>query len=57
MIEDKALGVKVAVDKDEAFWAETKEKCEEAIGAEKRNIKINERLIKLCEEELYKIQK
>jgi hypothetical protein len=52
MIEDKALGLKIAEDSDEKFWTETKEKCTEAIKAEKRNIKINETLIKLCELEL-----
>jgi len=52
MIEDKELGVKIAEDSDEKFWTETKEKCEEAIKAEKRNIKINEKLIELCKKEL-----
>ena len=52
MIEDKKLGIKVAENTDEKFWTETKEKCEEAIKAENRNLKINERLIKLCEEQL-----
>ena len=52
MIEDKELGLKIAEDSDEAFWTETKEKCEKAIEAEKRNIKINEKLIELCKKEL-----
>jgi len=52
MIEDKELGVKIAENSDEKFWTETKEKCEEAIKAEKRNIKINEKLIELCKKEL-----
>jgi len=52
MIEDKKLGIKIAEDTDEKFWTETKEKCEEAIKAEHRNIKINEVLIKLCEKQL-----
>ena len=52
MIEDKDLGLKVAENTDEAFWTDTKEKCEKAIEAENRNIKINEVLIKLCEEQL-----
>ena len=52
MIENKELGVKIAENADEVFWRETKQKCQEAIKAEERNIKINGRLIALCEEEL-----
>ncbi len=52
MIENKELGVKIAENTDERFWNETKEKCEETIKAELRNIKINEELIKLCKKEL-----
>ena len=52
MIEDKKLGVKVAEDSDERFWTETREKCLEAIKAEKRNLKINEKMLELCKEEL-----
>lgn len=52
MIEDTTLGLKIAENSDEKFWTETKEKCEEAIAAEKRNIKINEKLIELCNSQL-----
>jgi hypothetical protein len=52
MIEDKDLGLKIAESSDEVFWTETKEKCQQAIAAEKRNLLINERIIKLCDEEL-----
>jgi len=52
MIENKELGVKIAENTDEKFWAETKEKCEEAIKSEERNIKINEVLIELCKKQL-----
>jgi hypothetical protein len=52
MIENKELGLKIAENTDEAFWTETKNKCQEAIAAEIRNIKINEVLIGLCEEQL-----
>jgi len=52
MIENEELGLKIAENTDEAFWTDTKEKCEKAIEAEKRNIKINQRLIGLCDEEL-----
>jgi hypothetical protein len=52
MIEDKPLGLKIAENTDEKFWIETKEKCEEAIKAELRNIKINEKILELCAEQL-----
>jgi hypothetical protein len=55
MIEDKELGVKIAENNDEAFWTETREKCLEAITAEHRNLKINQKIIQLCEQELKKI--
>lgn len=57
MIEDEKLGLKIAENSDEKFWTETKEKCEEAIEAEERNLKINRTMIKLCEEELKKFPK
>ena len=52
MIEDEKLGLKIAENSDEKFWTETKEKCEEAIKAEERNIKINKSILKICEKEL-----
>jgi hypothetical protein len=52
MIEDKDLGVKIAETTDEAFWTDTKEKCLQAIDAEKRNMKINEKMLELCKKEL-----
>jgi len=52
MIENKELGVKIAKDTDESFWTDMKEKCTEAIKTEQRNIKVNEQLIKLSEEQL-----
>ncbi len=52
MIENHGLGIKVAENTDESFWTETKEKCEEAIKSENRNIEINKVLIKLCEKQL-----
>ena len=54
MIENEKLGVKIAENSDESFWTETKEKCEEALKAEERNIKINKKMKELCEEELKK---
>jgi ribosomal protein L9 len=52
MIEDEELGLKIAENSDEAFWTETKEKCMKAIEAEERNMKINKKMIELCEEQL-----
>jgi len=52
MIEEKELGLKIAENTDEAFWTETKQKCMEAIAAEERNLKINKRIIELCNEQL-----
>jgi len=52
MIENKELGVKIAETTDESFWTDTKEKCLKAIDAENRNIKINQTMLALCEEEL-----
>lgn len=52
MIENKELGLKIAGDTNEKFWTETKEKCLEAVEAEKRNLKINQKMIELCEEQL-----
>lgn len=52
MIENEELGLKIAENSDEKFWTETKEKCLEAIAAEERNLKINRKMIELCEQEL-----
>lgn len=52
MIENKELGLKIAEDSDEAFWTETKQKCLDAIAAEKRNMKINKKMLELCEKQL-----
>lgn len=52
MIENKELGLKVAENTDEKFFTELKEKCEEALKAEARNIKINKKMLELCAEEL-----
>jgi hypothetical protein len=51
MIDD-GKGTKIAKNSDEAFWIETKEKCEEGINAANRNLKINAQLLELCEKEL-----
>jgi len=54
MIEDEKLGLKIAENSDEKFWTETREKCIEAVAVEERNLKINKRMIELCEQELEK---
>ena len=55
MIENKDLGVKIAENQDEVFWTETKEKCQEGIKAETRNIEINKKIIELCDEQIKKL--
>ena len=52
MEQIRELGVKIAEDSDEKFFLELKEKCEEALKAEARNIKINKKMLELCAEEL-----
>ena len=52
MIENKELGVKISENSDEKFWEETREKCSEAIAVENRNLKINQKMLELCEDEL-----
>ena len=52
MIKNKELGVKIAVDTDEAFWIETKEKIETSNKAEARNAKVRAKMLELCNEEL-----
>ena len=54
MIENEDLGLKIAETTDEEFWTNTKEQCLKGIGVENRNIKINEMMIKLCDEQLQK---
>lgn len=52
MIENKELGLKIAVDKDEAFWEEVRKKCETSIDNGKNEIVINEHILKLAQEKL-----
>lgn len=52
MIDNQELGIKIAENTDEKFFIELKEKCEEALKAEARNIKINKKMLELCKEEL-----
>ena len=52
MIEDKELGVKIAVNEDEAFWEETRKRCTKEIDLNKKGIIINEHLLTLCTEKL-----
>ena len=46
------LGVKIAEDTDEKFWAETKEKIEISDKAEARNAKVRAVMLELCNKEL-----
>ncbi len=52
MIEDKSLDLKIAVNKDEAFWTKTKDKCLEAIESCKREIIINEHFLILVDQKI-----
>jgi hypothetical protein len=52
MIENNDLGVKVAENKVEAFWAELKSKCEKQIEMSGHDIEINQTIIKLAETKL-----
>jgi hypothetical protein len=56
VIKDEKLGVEIAESSDEKFWLETKEKCLEAMSAERRNLLINDEILKLCEEQLSRIK-
>lgn len=47
--EIKEIGLKVAVNKNEAFWTRTKEKAEEGILAAQREIIIDKEIVKLCD--------
>lgn len=46
------LGVKIAENTDEEFWINRKEETTKAIEVERRNIKIHEHMLKLCDLEL-----
>ena len=52
MIEDKELGLKVAINEEEKFWKEFEERCKKSIDNNKREIIINESLLVLCEARL-----
>ena len=57
MIEDKELGLKIAENKDEAFWEESRKKCETSIDMSKKEIIINEYLLILCRQKLEEFAK
>ena len=52
MIENEELGLKIAVDKTEAYWEEMKKKCLSMIENAKHEIELDEHILKLCEEKL-----
>lgn len=54
IVEEEKLGVKIAENPEEAFWENLKVKRQEEILNLKREIIINENLIKLCEERISK---
>lgn len=55
MIENEELGLKIAENSDEAYWTELKEKCIKAIETAERNIKVDKKVIELCDIELKNI--
>jgi len=57
MIENKELGLKIAVNQDEAFWEETRKKCLTMIDNSKHEIEMDEHILKLCDEKLKKYKK
>ena len=56
MIENKELGLKIALNPDEAFWTQLKEKCEKEIDNNRREIIINEAVIQLAEKKINEVQ-
>ena len=52
MIENKELGLKIAVDKNEAYWQEMQKKCKDMIDNAKHEIELDEHILQLCEEKL-----
>jgi len=57
MIEDKKLGIKVAVNTQEAFWSEMKDRIIKDIENNKHNIEISEHILKLAETKLKDVTK
>jgi len=47
--EDKSLGLKIADNKEEAFWLEVKDRCEKSIENSKRAILLDQNTLKFCE--------
>lgn len=55
MLEDKDLGLKIAVNPDEAFWIKLKEDTQKQIQTYKREIIVNEAVIELAEKKIKEI--
>lgn len=55
MIEDKDLGLKIAVNPDEAFWIDLKERMLKQIESYKREIIVNEAVVELAEKKIKEI--
>ena len=52
MIEDKELGLKIAENKDEAFWTKFKTDAIKEIDMANKTIEINNHLIVLAEKKI-----
>lgn len=57
MIEDKELGLKVAVNDEEAKWINIEKKAKEGIENNQTEIEINKAIMKLAEEKLKEMKK
>lgn len=55
MIEDTE--VKIAVNKDEAFWENARKRCEDTINNSEKEIMINKHILILCAEKLKEYSK
>lgn len=56
MIEASDLGLKVAENSEEAFWKELKDKTLKNIDTLKREIIINQAIIKLADDKLNEVK-
>lgn len=57
MIEDKSLGLKVAENKDEAFFLELKESTLKEIERQEKLLKFNKEILWLCNLRLAKFKR
>lgn len=52
VVEDKELGLKVAVNEEEAYWQTMKKQSEESIVQSNRNIALSEEIIKFADKKI-----